>query len=155
MRDAVDRVLSVGVDQAIEGPAELDLFILRRLAARPEDLVTIGDQFGVPGDDVFEDVGDVPDDPEPHLDLRTQPVEMIGEGVLIEPEDAVNRLGPVGDQAEGHGQDGTVGHQAAHHLVMGGEPAPLGPDLLVGEVADDRRDPVVAQARRLHRHRPR
>ncbi len=70
---------------------------------------------------------------------------MLGEDALIESEDAVDRLGPVGDQAEGHRQDGAVGHQATHHLVMGGEPASLGSDLLVGEVADDRRDPIVAQ----------
>ena len=57
----------------------------------------------------------------------------------------MDRLGAVGDQAEGHRQHGAVGHQPAHHVVVGGQPAALGPDLPVGQVADDRRDPAVPQ----------
>ena len=55
--------------------------------------------------------GHVPGDPQAHLDLASQPAELLVERVVVEPEDPADRLGAVGDQAEGHRQDGALGHQ--------------------------------------------
>ena len=145
MLDSLDVGLAVGVDQAVEGAADLDLLFLRRLAAAAEDPVAELGQLGMNANGILEDVGNVPLDPQAHLDAAANPLKLTLEGAAVDPEDPRDGLRAVGNQAEGHRQDRVIVHQSLEHVMMRGELPPLGPDLLWRDVADDGRDISLAQ----------
>ena len=108
-----------------------------------KNLIAEGTQFAVKPDHVFKNVGDIPGDPHAHLDASADAVELFGEGVVVDPENTANSLGAIGQKAESHRQDCVVGHQLLEHSMVGRQPASFGTELLIGQIADDRRDRVV------------
>ena len=95
-------------------------------------------------DHILEDIRHIPRDSQAHFHPAADVVELLSKGVVVDPEDPLHGLRAVGHDAEGDGENRVVGHQPAKYLVVRGQPTPFGADLLVGKIADDRRDLAVA-----------
>ena len=135
--DAAGVALAGLLEQGHEQLAQLHLLLDAGRPPRPEEPVAHGLQVLVAGDEVFEDVGQVPKDFQAHLDFTPQAFQPLDQGVVVASQDAAQLVFALGNGAEDDGQDGPLLGQVAQHAVVGRQVGPLRADLPRRDAADN------------------